>query len=325
MLDADGEEVSGDDADDSVSDELQESEDDVSDAGPLDDFMAEDDVGDEEASDDAADETTDDSQGDEDDSVVEMTDLVDEDEAVEFVDVESKILAMIGDQVIATMAPDHENAATVQSKAFNKGFRHSIATQGLRKALVSAGFKPKRILVKNVVAAATKRGAKDVARQVAAAESAKAQRFAKCLEIATAGGMIGMFSKENAGVLHTELSKVLAAINVANPKKVAKTVLAKALAQHNKAIVTVATDLMKRKDDVLSSYQEQIASMGGIIVAEAEDDEDEDENVDSVDETDTVESRLSNPMRQSTKIRSKETASTKPQTTATPWNGQLFS
>lgn len=266
-----------DDADDSDDVDEPDTEDDEA---PLDSFME----SDEEA-------------GSE-DSDVDMTDVVDEDEDVDIVDVESSVLAMVSGHVVATMRSDNENAARVTTAAFKKAFKHAVATQGLRKALVSAGFTPKRILVKNVVAAAIKRADKEVSRKLAASEAASARRFASCLEIATAGGMIGMFSKEKAGVLLDELASVFASMNISNPKRVARTTLAKALAQHNKAIVNVACDLMTRDDAILSSYREQIESMGGIFAAAADEDE--------TDETDTpvddlVESRLVTPMRLSEK------------------------
>lgn len=268
-------------------------EDDVQNAGPLDEFML---------------ENTEEADGD---SVVDMTELVDEDDEVDIVDVESKVIAMVSGYVVATMPSTHDNAERVLSSAFKNGFRHTIATQGLRKALVSAGFKPKRILVSDVVAAAAKRATKDVERKVVAAQAKNTRRFADCLDIATAGGMVGMFSKEKAGLLVDELANVLATLNIVSPKRVARNVLAKALAQHNKAIVNVATDLMGREDAVLSTYREQIASLGGkAIFAEAEElDETEDLNV---DEEDTVESRLNTPMRKSTRVKAATVATVQP-------------
>ena len=164
---------------DDFSDEESEEED----AGPLDDYMQEVDA---------------ESEGEDDESVVEMTEVVDEDEEVEFVDTEASVIAMVSGHVVASMPSEHENAGRVLSTAFKNGFRHTVSAQGLNKALVSAGFKVKKILVKDVVKAATKRAQKTVAREVAAKQALNAKRFAECLEIATAGGMVGMFAKEKA-------------------------------------------------------------------------------------------------------------------------------
>lgn len=273
------------------------------DAGPLDDFMNDEDT---EACDQKA--------------VVDMTDMVDEDDDVEILSTATQIIAMVSGHVVATMALDNTNVDNVQTAGFAKGFKHTVALKGLKKALVSAGFKPKRILVKDVAALAVKRATKAADRQVASLQVANEKRFAECLEIAAAGGVVGMFSKENAGVIHAELSKVLAGVNITNAKKVARTVLSKVLAQHNKALITIASDLMKKEDAVLSTYREQIASMGGNV---AEPDEEDDTEEDpAVDDEDVVTSRLTTPMRVSNKVRQNEVAALNKN--PLPFSGTLF-
>jgi L-cysteine desulfidase len=171
---------------------------------------------------------------------------------------------------------------------------------------VSAGFKVKRIVAPKVIAAATKKSSKQVDRLVKAGVDAKVKRFNECLEIAAAGGMIGMFGKEKANVLADALSEQFASMNIANSRKVARNVLSKVLAQHNNSIIKIATDLMKRDASVLSTYKEQIANMGGKIVAmddQAEDDDETDYALESPEseESATIESRLERPMREARK------------------------
>jgi hypothetical protein len=236
------------------------------------------------------------------DKVVDMTDLVDEDAPVAFLQVQSKVVAMVSEIIVASMPENHENAKLVVTSGFANGFKKTVSAQGLNRALVSAGFKPKRVLIKAIAQAATVRASKEADRKVQAKVSSQSKRFGECIEIATAGSMLGMFTKEKANVLFEELSKVLANVGVVTPKKVAKSVLSKALAQHNKAIIRVATDLMNRSDSVLSTYKEQISDMSGSNISAfedevPEDDEDSDVPTDDTAKVNTVESRLGNPLR----------------------------
>lgn len=263
-------------------DDIEESE--AEEDAPLDDYMEDEEV---ESKKSCKAES-------EDEEVIDMTDTVNEDEEVSFVKLNDSVVALVSGMIVASLPAENENSELVLTSGFRNGFKSTVALKGLKKALVSAGFKTKKIVVSDVIKAATIRNENEVKRQVAKQVKENQQRFAKCLEIAAAGGLVGMFAKEESGVMLDKLSKTLSVMNVKNYKKVAKQILSTALPLHNKAMLNIASSLMDKKQEILSTYEEQISNMDGTLLIDP--DYSEDEEMDTVTQ---VESRLADPFRNS--------------------------
>jgi len=193
---------------------------------------------------------------------VSMPDMVDEDEDLAFVRVDDAILAMSGDATVAVLRDTESEAWPIaDTAAFASGFRKVIADHGMKKALVSAGFVPVVIKASAILARAAKRAHDSMEAASDRRLDADLDRYARCLDIAAAGSIKGMFRKQGGGVLRDEMTKVLESFNVRNAPRVTEAVLSKAAARHAKALMEVASDLMGRSDEALAAVAEQIEDL----------------------------------------------------------------
>jgi hypothetical protein len=70
-----------------------------------------------------------------------MAEAVDEDEEVDFVDVQEDVAAIVSGMIVARMSKTHDNAQNVKTAGFKAGFKKTVAKVGLKRALESAGMK----------------------------------------------------------------------------------------------------------------------------------------------------------------------------------------
>lgn len=260
-----------DDEEEDLGGELNGDEDDLDDLDSFDEEPVLDD--DEDLDDDDLDDLDDLDDEDEDEDDIEYGDE-DEDEDVqaaafcsdasvpELVMIrEDTIAAIVENTIVATLTADAPNFEAVRSENFDKGFTKTIEKMGMVEALESANFKlvtfPKEVLAKVKLEAKTKREAQEASVRETNARS----RYSRCVDIAAAAASVGMFKKQGANVLHTELSNVLQAAGVDKPALTAKKVLASALPKFNDAVSKIAGELADKDDDHLSSLEDQILDM----------------------------------------------------------------
>ena len=267
-----------DDEEEDLGGELTGDEDDLDDLDDLDSFDEEpvldddeDDLDDSDDSDYEDDLDDDEEDEDEEDDAIEYGDDEDDVQAAAFCSDasvpelvmirEDTIAAIVENTIVATLTADAPNFEAVRSENFDKGFIKTIEKMGMVEALESANFKlvtfPKEVIAKVKLEAKTKREAQEASVRETNARS----RYGRCVDIAAAAASVGMFKKQGANVLHTELSNVLQAAGVDKPALTAKKVLASALPKFNDAVSKIAGELAEKDDDHLSSLEDQILDM----------------------------------------------------------------
>lgn len=213
------------------------------------------------------DETTDDSTEEEteagcDNEMVDLTDVVDSDDEeakASFIQLnDTTIAAIAGGLIVAHMSTKHSSADRALTEAFADGVNQVASTYGLNEALTSAGFKTVKIKTEAALASKMRKLDRKVAASVKEETAANHKHLLRCLDIAAAGGLVGLFKKENASVLFDELTTTLAGLNVVKPRSVARRVLAKAMRKHNAAMLATAETLTSRDESVLAAFEEQI-------------------------------------------------------------------
>lgn len=294
--DEDESESEYDDEDESESDEEEDEEEDE-------DYLGGDDLGEDESDDE------DDDDEDEEEEIsledIKLTDVVPVVSEVSFVEIEeNRYGAFVGDIMVATAFDEENNFNHVTSSAFAEGINTLAKTNGLSEALESANFKPVTIKVDAAIAHFAEKSNNRITSSANSLAEKRVKQLNKCLDIAAAGGTVGMFKKEGLTVLVDKMAETLSNLNVQNPRKTAEATLAGCAAQYNKGLLKVALELAKRDDNSLSLLEEQIADMNPIDPADVGEDgvdkEHETESFDSSNpETDapvhSVESRLNKP------------------------------
>lgn len=301
----DPDEEAGDDQED-LGGELTDSDDDeLEDTAESEMVVEEDDDDDEDDDDKDSDDTAeseveDSDDNDESDEQIDLTDVADSmEDGVEpdIIELEESVVAVAAGMIVAHMSKTHTNAAKATTDVFIDGIRQVAKVHGLGEALKSAGFKPVTINASKAVASKLKSADRSVK---AAVEEDKAKQFSqikRCMDIAAAGALSGLFKKENASVLFDELTTVLASLNVVKPRSIARRVLAKALPKHNAAILQTAQTLMGKQEPVLSAFEEQIKASDETIFEDTDLEED-DVAEESGAEQATMKTRLDNPLQQ---------------------------
>lgn len=235
-----------------------------------------------------------------------LIDMVDPTAEVAFVDVpDGRVLAMVGDVVVATLAADADvDSGRVMTAGYARSFNRAVSTAGLETSLEEAGFDLVSISAPATIAALARKDDERIQAAVGQGVHEQMSKMRNCLNIAVAGSTVGFFAKKGRSgttALTESLQQELANVGVRNPKALARKVLATNLPKFLKSVMETATELSGKDDSSLELLAEQIGDVDTSILAPDTEDE---------VETAALEERLEVPAREDIRTTRKPVAET---------------